>query len=174
MQSWEEVWTATRFSRARTSWLQLSTRFRGGKDWSKVTEMVDSWAYFLSSLWQNKKNNWSSGSLYLKQQKYMYIYKAWQKKVVGGPQLGNSYPYRQQEECHDCLMDGSAPVLMFWRCYLTCDTNSEFEGKTYLGCLHNTLALPAPKKSHTFLKLFPAPLHLLPMLVITGSQFHIL
>lgn len=121
-----------------------------------------------------QKNNWSSGSLYLKQQKCMYICKAWQKKVVRGPQLGNSYPSRQQEECHDLLMDGSVPVLMFWRCHLTCDTNSEFEGKTYLGCLHNALALPAPQKSHTFLKLFPAPLHLLAILVITGSQFHIL
>lgn len=91
-----------------------------------------------------------------------------------GNQLGNAYPCRLWEEHHHCLMGWSKPVLMFWRCYLTCDTNFEFEGKTYLVCLHNTLALPFPKKSHTFLKLFLAPLHLLTILVITGSQFHIL
>lgn len=118
----------------------------------------DGWFLSLPSFlfMTEQKNNWSSGSLYLKQQKCMYICKAWQMKVVRGPQLGNSYPYRQREDCHDFLMDGSIPVRMFWRCYLTCDTNSEFEGKTYLRCLHNTSALPAPQKSHTFLKLFPA------------------
>lgn len=58
-------------------------------------------------------------------------------------------------------MDWSIPVVMFWRCYLTCDTNCESGEKTYLVCLNSTLAPASLQMGHTFLKLFSAPLHLL-------------
>lgn len=126
---------------------------------------ADTWSSWVCTSWLQPGTRFRGGKGLTQSQRWLSP-----GHTFFGNQLGNVYPYWPWGQQHYCLMGWSIPALIFWR--LTCDTNFEFVGKTYLVCLHNTLALPFPQKSHTFLKLFPAPLHLLAIFVITGSQFH--
>lgn len=156
---------------ALTSWGALAS----AQHWVPRTERTGPkphrWGWLLgppSFLFITEQSNHQpSESLYLKKERHMFTCKVTQKEVVRWPQLG------VHTERRSSLWTGpSVPSLMFQRRHLTGDNHFWIGEKTYFVCLHNTLALPRPPpKSHTVLKLFPAPLHPLATLVITGSQF---
>lgn len=76
----------------------------------------------------------------------MYVCKAGQKEDGQGTPTWWEFSSIQAEGGKIPLPHGLK--LMFWRCYLTCDTNFEFGEKIYLVFLNNTLSLLPANKSY--------------------------